>query len=178
MRTLFLLCTALAGSAPSLAQSVLPAPGETAQGDVAVTIYNDNLALVQDVRQLNIPAGRSRPVVTVTTSHPSVPAVTLHVNLDVRSDIDVEPKRLALRPGAVEHVTVRRRGTTTLADVRARSSDANVAAAVTPVTVGQVYDVAVRWVGEPPRAMVRAQVTVATGDAADAAVVIPVTVRP
>ena len=60
MRTLFLLCTALAGSAPSLAQSVLPAPGETAQGDVAVTIYNDNLALVQDVRQLNIPAGRSR----------------------------------------------------------------------------------------------------------------------
>lgn len=32
----------------------------TAQGDVAVTIYNDNLALVQDVRQLNIPAGATR----------------------------------------------------------------------------------------------------------------------
>src|SRR6185369_7059120 len=60
MRALFLLCAALAGAAPSLAQSALPAPGETAQGDVAVTIYNDNLALVQDVRQLNIPAGRSR----------------------------------------------------------------------------------------------------------------------
>ena len=60
MRTLFLLCAALAGAAPSLAQPALPAPGETAQGDVAVTIYNDNLALVQDVRQLNIPAGRSR----------------------------------------------------------------------------------------------------------------------
>jgi hypothetical protein len=37
-----------------------PALGQSAQGDVAVTIYNDNLALVQDVRQLNIPAGRSR----------------------------------------------------------------------------------------------------------------------
>ena len=32
----------------------------SAQGDVSVTIYNDNLALVQDVRQLNIPAGTTR----------------------------------------------------------------------------------------------------------------------
>lgn len=37
-----------------------PAYAQSAQGDVAVTIYNDNLALVQDTRQLNIPAGRSR----------------------------------------------------------------------------------------------------------------------
>lgn len=36
------------------------APGRSAQGDVAVTIYNDNLALVQDTRQISIPAGRSR----------------------------------------------------------------------------------------------------------------------
>jgi hypothetical protein len=31
-----------------------------AQGDLAITIYNDNLALVQDIRQLAIPAGRTR----------------------------------------------------------------------------------------------------------------------
>ena len=37
-----------------------PALAQSAQGDVAVTIYNDNLALVQDTRQLDIPAGRSR----------------------------------------------------------------------------------------------------------------------
>ncbi|HEX8511643.1 MAG TPA: DUF4139 domain-containing protein [Allosphingosinicella sp.] len=37
-----------------------PVLGQSSQGDVAVTIYNDNLALVQDTRQLNIPAGRSR----------------------------------------------------------------------------------------------------------------------
>jgi hypothetical protein len=37
-----------------------PAYAQSAQGDVAVTIYNNNLALVQDTRQLNIPAGRSR----------------------------------------------------------------------------------------------------------------------
>ena len=34
--------------------------GRNAQGDVAVTIYNNNLALVQDRRQINLPAGRSR----------------------------------------------------------------------------------------------------------------------
>ena len=33
---------------------------QTAQGDVAVTIYNDNLALVQDVRQATLSQGRSR----------------------------------------------------------------------------------------------------------------------
>ena len=58
MRHVFLACTALAAASPLLAQAVLPGP--TAQGDVAVTIYNNNLALVQDIRQLAIPAGRSR----------------------------------------------------------------------------------------------------------------------
>ncbi|WP_414900173.1 DUF4139 domain-containing protein [Sphingomonas flavalba] len=43
----------LAGlSAPVLAQS--------GQGDLSVTIYNNNLALVQDTRQLSVAAGRSR----------------------------------------------------------------------------------------------------------------------
>lgn len=35
-------------------------PARTAQGDVAVTIYNDDTALVQDVRRLTLPAGVSR----------------------------------------------------------------------------------------------------------------------
>jgi hypothetical protein len=33
---------------------------QSAQGDVHVTIYNNNLALVQDARTLNVPAGRSK----------------------------------------------------------------------------------------------------------------------
>ncbi len=37
-----------------------PALGQSPQGDVAITIYNNDLALVQDVRQIAIPAGRSR----------------------------------------------------------------------------------------------------------------------
>jgi hypothetical protein len=42
------------------AQTAVPAPDQTAQGDVAVTIYNNNLALVQDRRTLSLPTGRSR----------------------------------------------------------------------------------------------------------------------
>jgi hypothetical protein len=49
----------LAVSALAQAQSV-PDPDATAQGDVAVTIYNNGQALVQDVRQLAIAQGRSR----------------------------------------------------------------------------------------------------------------------
>ena len=45
-----------------LAQPVAPsAPSEaTAQGELAVTIYNNNLALVQDRRRISLPQGRSR----------------------------------------------------------------------------------------------------------------------
>src|SRR5690606_14683706 len=53
--------------APAAAQAVTD-PDATAQGDVSVTIYNSGLGLVQDVRQLNISAGRS------TISFPDVSA--------------------------------------------------------------------------------------------------------
>jgi len=58
MRAWLLLTSLLAG--PALAQNEIPPPSQNAQGDVAVTIYNNNLALVQDTRQLDIGAGRSR----------------------------------------------------------------------------------------------------------------------
>ncbi len=44
-------------TAPALAQN---AQSSTAQGDVSVTIYNSNLALVQDVRNVTLPGGISR----------------------------------------------------------------------------------------------------------------------
>jgi hypothetical protein len=37
-----------------------PSAGGTAQGDLSVTIYSNDLALVQDVRRLDLPAGRTR----------------------------------------------------------------------------------------------------------------------
>ena len=60
MRNLFLLGAALSAAAPLLAQGDIPPPGQTAQGDVAVTIYNNGRALVEDKRVLNLPVGRSR----------------------------------------------------------------------------------------------------------------------
>ena len=60
MRNLILLCSAAALAVPVIAQPAIPAPSQTAQGDVSVTIYNNNRALVEDKRQLDLPAGRSR----------------------------------------------------------------------------------------------------------------------
>src|SRR5688572_26986066 len=48
--------TAQAQTAPA----PLPSPDETQQGEVSVTIYNSNLALVQDRRVLTLPNGRTR----------------------------------------------------------------------------------------------------------------------
>src|SRR3954467_12404836 len=59
MRRLLLLSMCLA--APAFAQTPSASPtGPSAQGEVAVTIYNDNLALVQDRRQIAFPSGRVR----------------------------------------------------------------------------------------------------------------------
>ena len=60
MRCLILLCSAAVAATPLVAQPVIPAPSQTAQGDVSVTIYNNNRALIEDTRQLDLPAGRSR----------------------------------------------------------------------------------------------------------------------
>ena len=56
----WLLLSAMVAAVPALAQNEIPPPSQSAQGDVAVTIYNNDLALVQDTRQLDIAAGRSR----------------------------------------------------------------------------------------------------------------------
>src|SRR3546814_17186273 len=68
MRSLLLISRLLA--APALAQN--------AQGDVAVTIYNDNLALVQDTRQMAIPSGRSRQEFHNVSGQLSPETVTLN----------------------------------------------------------------------------------------------------
>jgi hypothetical protein len=60
MRKFLLLATVFA-AVPALAQTAATTPvGPSAQGNVAVTIYNNNLALIQDTRQLDIPGRRSR----------------------------------------------------------------------------------------------------------------------
>ena len=58
MRNLFLLCCGIAAT-PLIAQPAA-VPLQTAQGDVAVTIYNNDRALIEDKRVLSLPSGRSR----------------------------------------------------------------------------------------------------------------------
>src|SRR5207253_8559583 len=64
----FAATTAAVSLQPAAAQDIAN-PDTTAQGDLSVTIYNNGQSLVQDVRQLNIPAGRS------TISFPDVSAM-------------------------------------------------------------------------------------------------------
>ncbi len=100
MRGLLLVATFLAAPAlalPALAQitTEIPPPSQTAQGEVSVTIYNNNLALVQDRRQLDIPANRSRqefPDVsaqirpeTVTLTGPGIGIVEQNFDFDLLS---------------------------------------------------------------------------------------------
>ncbi len=93
MRKLFLTIVGSALAAPLMAQSVA-LPGEkSAQGDVSVTIYQNGQSLVQDVRQMNLPAGRSKqefPDVsgsirpeTVTLSGPGIGIVEQNFDYDL-----------------------------------------------------------------------------------------------
>jgi hypothetical protein len=54
-----------------------PALGQSGQGDLSVTVYNQNLALVQDTRQLTLPAGRSRQEFPNVSGQISPETVTL-----------------------------------------------------------------------------------------------------
>ena len=105
MRGLLLVATCLAAPAligtalpvPAIAQisAEIPPPSQTAQGEVSVTIYNNNLALVQDRRQLDIGANRSRlefPDVsaqirpeTVTLTGPGIGIVEQNFDFDLLS---------------------------------------------------------------------------------------------
>jgi len=57
MRRLLPFCALIA--VPAAAQDI-PPPGASAQGEVAITIYNGNVALVQDRRNLSFGTGRVR----------------------------------------------------------------------------------------------------------------------
>ncbi len=87
--------TAMAPPAPAAAASSTAPTAPSAQGVVAVTIYQNGQALVQDVRQLDLAAGRSRqefPDVsaqirseTVTLSGPGLGVVEQNFDYDLLS---------------------------------------------------------------------------------------------
>lgn len=94
LTALVLLAIPFAAHAQTQPASV-PSPDQTAQGDVSVTIYQNGQSLVQDVRQLDLAAGRTRqefPDVsaqirseTVTLSGPGLGIVEQNFDYDLLS---------------------------------------------------------------------------------------------
>jgi len=117
MRRLLLLSSALAVTAPASAQ---PEPG-----NLAVTIYNQNLALVQDTRQLDLPAGRSRQEFPNVSGQISPETVTLSGQgvgiVEQNFDFDLLSPSKLMEKAVGEEITLLRTNPATGAETRERA---------------------------------------------------------
>ena len=124
MRNLFLLGTALAVAAPIAAQ-VVPSPSQTAQGDVSVTIYNNDRALVEDTRQLDLPGGRSRQEFRDVSAQIEPATVTLTGRgigiVEQNFDFDLLSPQALMQKAVGETVTLIRTNPATGAETRERA---------------------------------------------------------
>ena len=126
MRNLFLLCTALGAASPLLAQvAAVPAPSQTAQGDVAVTIYNNDRALIEDKRLLDLPAGRTRQEFRDVSASIEPATVTLNGRgvgvVEQNFDFDLLSPAALMQNAVGQTVTIVRVNPATGAEVRERA---------------------------------------------------------
>ena len=127
MRALLLLFSTMLASAPALAQisAEIPPPSQTAQGDVAVTIYNNNLALVQDTRQLAINPGRNRLEFPDVSAQIRSETVTLTGQgfgiVEQNFDFDLLSPQALMQKAVGETVTLVRTNPATGAEMRERA---------------------------------------------------------
>ena len=130
MRKLLLLGLGAAFAGPLLAQNAAPTsvaiPGEaTAQGDIAVTIYQNGQSLVQDTRKMNLPSGRSKqefPDVsaqiraeTVTLTGPGIGIVEQNFDYDLLTPAKLMEKAVG------QTITLLRTNPATGAETRVRA---------------------------------------------------------
>ena len=130
MRKMLLVGLSGAICAPLLAQSVAPpnAQGQnsaSAQGDVAVTIYQNGQSLVQDTRRMNLPGGRSKqefPDVsaqiraeTVTLTGPGIGIVEQNFDYDLLTPAKLMEKAVG------QTITLLRTNVATGAETRVRA---------------------------------------------------------
>lgn len=126
MRNLFLLSAVLA--VPALAQGGegAPALSGTAQGNVAVTIYNDNLALVQDRRDINLQAGRSRQEFPDVSGQIRPETVTLNGEgieiVEQNFDFDLLSPQKLMEKAVGQTITIVRTNPATGAETRERAT--------------------------------------------------------
>ncbi len=120
-----LLCLTILAAAPALAQTEIPLPSQSSQGDVAVTIYNNDLALVQDTRQIAIPAGRSRQEFPDVSAQIRAETVTLTGQgigiVEQNFDYDLLSPQALMQKAVGETITLVRTNPATGAEQRERA---------------------------------------------------------
>ena len=130
MRIVILLCSAAVVAAPLVAQPlavqpVVPSPSQTAQGDVSVTIYNNNRALVEDKRVLDLPAGRSRQEFRDVSAQIEPATVTLNGRgigiVEQNFDFDLLSPAALMQKAVGQTVTLVRTNPATGAETRERA---------------------------------------------------------
>ena len=118
-----------AATSPLVAQSaiepVLPDASRTAQGDVAVTIYNNDTALVQDRRNLSLPVGRTVQDFPDVSAQIRPETVTLSGNgigiIEQNFDFDLLTPAAMMQKAVGETVTLVRVNPATGVEVRERA---------------------------------------------------------
>jgi hypothetical protein len=127
MRLIVVAATSFFVAAPAVSQvqPILPSPSRTAQGDVAVTIYNNDTALIQDRRELTLPAGRSRQDFPDVSAQIRPETVTLTGNglgiVEQNFDFDLLTPAAMMQKAVGETVTLVRINPATGAEVRERA---------------------------------------------------------
>ena len=115
---------ALLAASAAYAQPV-PTPAQTAQGDVAVTIYNNDRALVEDKRTLDLPAGRSRQEFRDVSAQIQPETVTLNGRgigiVEQNFDFDLLSPSALMQNAVGQTVTLVRVNPATGAEVRERA---------------------------------------------------------
>ena len=128
MRLSILLLTSVLtvpAGAQSAIEPVLPSPSRTAQGDVAITIYNEDRALVQDRRELALPAGRSRQEFPDVSAQIRPETVTMSGEglgiVEQNFDFDLLTPSALMQKAVGETVTLVRTNPASGAEVRERA---------------------------------------------------------
>jgi hypothetical protein len=110
-------------AAPAAAQPVVSQ--SQGQGNIAVTIYNSDLALVQDTRQLTVPAGRSRQEFPNVSGQISPETVTLSGSdiaiVEQNFDFDLLSPSKLMEKAVGETITLVRTNPATGAEQRERA---------------------------------------------------------
>ena len=125
MRVLIGFCSTAAMAAAAIAQPAVPVPSQTAQGDVAVTIYNNNRALVEDERLIHLPAGRTRQEFRDVSAQIEPATVTLTGSgigiVEQNFDFDLLSPSALMQKAVGQTVTIVRVNPATGAETRERA---------------------------------------------------------